>query len=291
MKGLRHVMRGVGTDRSQHWRARTRVGLLAGALLLVAVGCLVLPLSPAVDGDEMTGLVVRDLDEDGQPERWSVVRSRQGRYGLHLHSTAKGGHDHPVVPLADAPDARFEQTPGADEWHLRTPSGADLGMIRLVTQPDRTTPDAFVLAGELAKRYVFVERGFIKLDALEVIPGFSAGLVMLGDRREVLEAMAGPIAPDGGWVLPLATPLAFTIRLDAAGRVLEAGSRSPRLQTKGDMGVGVLASALATRYPGQRQGSEWRSLRYGLVAQLDQAGRIASLTVTRPRTDTAKRTR
>jgi hypothetical protein len=64
--------------------------------------------------------------------------------------------------------------------------------LRLVPASDGGPPDLVVIAGPAARRYRWIDRGFLKLDAATVIPGFAVGLVLLGDPVGTVQAIAGP---------------------------------------------------------------------------------------------------
>ncbi|MEB3220598.1 MAG: hypothetical protein VKS61_00830 [Candidatus Sericytochromatia bacterium] len=263
----------------QLWRSRVRMLLAGAGAGLIMVGCLLphLPTWLAEDGPEVA---LGDLDEDGAPERLRLRRRPMGATELRLRSTNRGGHDHRVTTLQGAAGASFEGT--ASPWRLRAADGRVLLEARHVRQVGRPTPDLLMLAGERAWRWVYLEKGFLKLDAAELIPGFSAGLLMIGDQRRVVEAIGGKIGGDGSWRVPLATPMTLVLTFDPAGRLDRVTSRSPRLGTRDGLTVGQPAATLATRYPGARRGDTWLSPRYGLAAQLDAQGAIRGVSVQRP---------
>lgn len=262
-------------------RSRVRLGLACGATALLMVGCL-LPHLPRWLGPRVEGATLVDLDEDGRPEQLRLVTPRAGGGAamLRLASTKQGGHDHPVATLQGAAGATF--TGGPPSWALRTPRGVTLLTARLVQQPGRKTPDLLMLAGERAWRWVYLERGFLKLDASEIIPGFSVGLLMVGDRREVVEAIGGPVTPGGTWQAPLTIPMACSLRFDDARRVKRITSSSPRLQLRTGQAVGQPLGPLAAHFPGTREGDAWSSPRYGLSVRVDSREAIVDVAVQRP---------
>lgn len=261
-----------------------RKGLLAGALGLTAVGCLLSPFSspgsPALVSQQLP-----DLDEDGKPEFLHVVRDRSRGPVLRLSATNGGGHDHDVVGVGPVQALRFEPVARELRWRVMDEPDRQVAEIRLVQQAGRTVPDLIAFTAERAKRFVFVDRGFLKLDSFEIIPGFSAGLVMLGDRQDFLETLGSKIGADGLWTLPLADPLSLKVLIGADRRVERLTTDSSRLLARGALGVGNPVGALAKRWPGERRGDAWLSPRYGVVAHLNDDGRVAGVTVTRPWSD------
>jgi hypothetical protein len=253
---------------------RLRFGLTAVGIGLAVVGCLFPNFGDDQDGPTLT---LPDLDEDGRAEQLVVQQSRRHGTLLRLLSTNKGGHDHLVMPLSAAPEGEFQ---GTSPWWLETERGEKLLEVRLVKGAHG--PELLMVAGEKAKRYMFLEKGFLKLDAHELIPGFSAGILMLGDSRETLESLNGPVAADGTWQVPIATPMAMHVVFDSKGYLTRVTTQSPRLQIQQGLGVGSPIGALAARYPGSWQGENWASPRYGLRVQRDDTGRVMGLSVSRP---------
>jgi hypothetical protein len=253
--------------------------LVGGGAGLIMVGCL-LPHLPTWLGETGPEVPVGDLDGDGQPERLRLRQPRLGATELRLRSTMRGGHDHRVAVLQGAAGATFEGE--GSPWRLRAADGRTLLEARHVRQAGRPVPDILMVAGERAWRWVYLDRGFLKLDAAELIPGFSAGLLMIGDQRAVVEAIGGKIGGDGSWRAPLATPMTLALKFDDGNRLERVTSRSPRLRTRDGLAVGRPGEALTSRYPGSRRGDTWLSPRYGLAAQLDAQGAIQGVSVQRP---------
>ncbi|MEB3327893.1 MAG: hypothetical protein VKQ33_01530 [Candidatus Sericytochromatia bacterium] len=279
MRGVAKLLSWGEGPSAQRWRRRTRLLLAGGGVGLITVGCL-LPHLPTWLGEGGPEAAVGDLDGDGQPERLRLRQPRLGSPELRLRSSLRGGHDHRVATLPGATGATFEGE--ASPWRLRSADGRVLLEVRHVQQAGRPVPDLLMVAGERAWRWVFLERGFLKLDVAELIPGFSAGLLMIGDQRAVVEAIGGKIGGDGSWRAPLATPMTLALKFDAGSRLERVTSRSPRLRTRDGLAVGRPAEALTTRYPGSRRGDTWLSPRYGLAAQVDPQGAILGMSVQRP---------
>ncbi|MEB3197584.1 MAG: hypothetical protein VKP62_10320 [Candidatus Sericytochromatia bacterium] len=265
-------------DNVTWWRLGIRWWLTGGATLLLAVGCL-LPHLPAWLPTRGASLSLPDLDEDGKAERlWLQHTPRKGSI-LQLASTNRGGHLHDVLTLPLTHDERFE---GQGPWLLKGPGGESLLEVRTVQPAGRTVPDMLVLAGDQAKRYVFLERGFLKLDAYELIPGFSVGLLMLGDMRDTVQALGRLEPPGDTWQAPLQTPLSLALHFDQEDRLERVTTRSPRLRMRPELGVGSPAKALDARFPGTQHGDLWQSPRYGLTAIVNGNGLIQDVCVTRP---------
>lgn len=259
--------------KTQAEKTRLKVGLATCCVCLLALGC----LFPNLGDESGPRLTLPDMDGDGKAEELRVQLSQRHGPMLRLLSTHKGGHDHLVLPLPAAPDGEFQ---GESPWWLTSDRQERLLEVRLVQGASGV--ELLAIAGEQAKRYIFVEKGFLKLDAHEIIPGFSAGLLMLGDARSTLESINGAIAQDGTWEVPIATPIKMHVVFNAEGHLTRVTTQSPRVQIQNTWGVGSPLSALAARYPGVWQGENWASPRYGLRIQRDETGRVLGLSVSRP---------
>lgn len=279
----RHVnSAGDSARRPRRWGVAGALGAVALAWgATAAVGSLMAPTPLAAPAGPPAGaLTLPDLDEDGAPERLWVAATPLGP-AVRLRATNHGGHDHDVLVVRDLPAGAFVG-PAGGPWTLAEPAGRPRLEARLLRPMAGRAPELVVLAGGHAKRYVHLERGFLKLDAREVVPGFSAGLVMLGDARGTLTQLGGQPAPGGAWSLPLTPPVAYTLGFDAAGRVDRITTRADTLTTRAGIGVGDAAAALASPLPGRRVGAEWRSSRYGMIARIGQDERVAELVIARP---------
>lgn len=228
-----------------------------------------------------TTLTLPDLDNDGKPETL-LLTAANGSADVRLQATAgKFTHDVLALPGVGVLTARGS----APRWQLVDGAGAVQGEVRLV--PSRPGTDLLVVGKAGAKRYRWMDRGFLKLDALTVIPGVSVGLVFLGDGKDAVEAMAGPIAPDGRWQPPLATQRPLMIGLGGDGRVEAIAYADPALVATDGVRVGMDAGALARHMPGKRDGARWLAPMYGLTAALDPHDRVVDIEVRRPHHDEA----
>lgn len=281
MKNIFKIASWGATPGALKLRRRIRFGILCGSTALLMVGCL-LPHLPGLLGPAVQTTPLVDLDEDGLPEQLRLLsrRDHSGSAALRLVSTNHGGHDHLVAALPDATGASF--TGAAPRWVLKAAAGPPLLEARLVRQPGRPGPDLLMVAGERAWRWVHLEKGFLKLDALEIVPGFSVGLLMVGDHHAVVEAIGGAVSPGGTWQAPLRTPLGCSLAFDGDDRLKRITTASPRLRLRAGHAVGQPLAPLANHYPGKLLGDGWSSPRYGLAVRVDGRGAITGVTVQRP---------
>lgn len=257
----------------------------------VLVGCMFMPKAPSGAGAsaELATLQLPDLDQDSQPDTLKVVTHGESQLTLQLISTGTVTHD--VMTIDGRGPLRFEPEVEGQRWRLLTSDGTPLASLRLYKNErnDKAlVPELIVTSGDLGKRYLFVERGFLKLDAHEVIPGFSVGMVMIGDAGSVLEAVGTARQADGTWVMPLATPISFNVALED-GRIKSLTYTSPAMKIKEQMTVGTPASKLDSFFPGRMQGAEqWVAPRYGITSKLDApGGKVEAITISRPWQDPA----
>lgn len=266
-----------------------RYHLITGLALIGIGGCLLFSKGePPVDlVPAAAELALPDLDEDGKAERLQLLPAGADHFDLQLISSA-AAKKHEVFRLAAKGPLHFlpwqgaRATHGNSAYELRDEGGRRALLVRLFKQETTPTPDLIMSTASQAKRFLFIERGFLKLDAHEVIPGFSVGLLMLGDSAALLDALGETPAADGTWRLPLTPPLDYTIQSDAKKRLTRLTYHSELLAMKDGMRVGVPFAQMAAHFPGRRKASHWLSPRYGIIGHLGQDDRIQSISIARP---------
>lgn len=264
-----------------------RFFVIAGLTAVGALGCMFFPKSPppAQSGPiAMAELTLPDLDEDGQGERLHILPTGEGGQLVQLEATGSP-RPHDMLTLRARGPLRFEER--EKEWDLVDAESKPVATVRLYENPAPLRPDLIVLAGDQAKRYVFIERGFLKLDASEVIPGFSVGLIMMGDREAALTTIGGPVDAKGTWHQPLSRPVPIKVEFNDEKRVSGITYSTDQLVMKDAFKVGASADTLDGIYPGRLESSDtWISPRYGITGHLDPgAQKVEAITITRPWTE------
>lgn len=250
----------------------------------------VVPLGAAPAGS----LALPDLDHDGKPEALAVLPAGQGQFVARLHSTngpadSLAAHQHelfafPAVgPLVFKAVAPVGDGPGVPaHWTMTDASGWKALDVRLYNPGGADAlPELVVVGGGRGRRFLFIERGFMKLDAHEIVPGFSVGLVMLGDPESLIETIGPKPKPDGTWAIDGLATMPMVVGFEK-GRVSRVTSSSSRLHIKNGPAIGEPAKVFSDRYPGESKARSWSSARYGLIGHLDEKGNLAALSVARP---------
>jgi hypothetical protein len=232
-----------------------------------------------LDTTGLATLMLPDLDGDRTPDKLQVLPAGGSEAVVKLRSS-RTGFEHEILTIPAASKLVF--TGIAPRWVLKDPQGTTRLTVKLYEPGGGAPPNLIVLAGNQGKRYVWVERGFLKLDALTVIPGFSSGLVMLGDRRQALEAIGGAPTAQGHWNVPLSPPLRYQVAFDPKARVSALTCDSQAMHTNTGVGRGADLATLKAHYPGAHKGGKWVSRLYGLTASLDASGQVRALTIDRP---------
>jgi hypothetical protein len=152
--------------------------------------------------------------------------------------------------------------------------------VRLIEHEDM--PDLIMLADGQGKRYRYVEKGFLKLDATTVVPGYSVGMVMIGDDATTMGVLGDKAITEGTWH-PAAPPDArFELKRGHNNEVASIVYDSQALVATNGVRPGVDEETLAKRFPGRRDGNRWISAQYGMRALLDANGRAFVLELARP---------
>lgn len=264
-----------------------RYWLPAGLLAVGVLGCMLIPKTPPPQTapTALADMAMPDLDEDGRPDRLRVMPTDKPDMVLIQLDGSNGKRTHDMVTVPASGPLYFEKR--ADQWVLLGEGEVPVAFVKLYQNPRAKTPDLIVLAGEQAKRYVFIDRGFLKLDAHELIAGFSVGLAMVGDPAGALEAIGGPIAEDGTWNMPLTRPIPLKVQLDKDKRVTRLTFDSEALLSRQGFHVGVAAGELEKLVPGKREANYWMSPRYGLIGHIGADQRVEAFSVTAPWKDEA----
>lgn len=266
----------------------TRTYVLAGLGVLGLLGY----MGIGVAGGEgaVAELMVADLDEDQVPDRLWLAPKEAGGLELRLDSTG-GQHTHGVMSfpidgeVSFAPASPGARSGGEGSWALQDAEGRRLATISVGRTVSTLPRDLVVLAGNEGKRYHWIDRGFLKLDAHTVIPGFSVGLLMIGDPAAAMGLIGEAPSGDGLWRTPLNKPLEFRVWL-SEGRIKRVRYDSSRMHAMGGhLRLGMPVSALEATYEGQREGNRYISARYGLIAELDASRRSSAFTIARPWTN------
>lgn len=246
------------------------------------VGCMLIPKTPPsqTTPQAIAELAMPDLDQDGQADRLRVMPTEaEGVVRIRLDGT-NGAPPHDMFTVKAHSPLRFEQQD--NQWLLLGEGAAPLARVKLFQNPNAKVPDLIVIGQEEARRYVFIDRGFLKLDARELIAGFSIGLVMVGDPVEALETIGGPVAEDGTWHMPLGQPIPLKVQLNPERRVDRVTFESSLLHSRQGFSVGVPAATLESLLPGHRQSNFWYSPRYGVIGHIGDDQKIEALSITMP---------
>jgi hypothetical protein len=225
-------------------------------------------------------MALPDLDTDGRPERMRIMPTDKPDQVLIRLDSSNGARTHDMLPVQGKGPMTFEKR--GDYWLVMDQSESPIAKVQMYQNAKAKTPDLVVFAGDQGRRYVFIDRGFLKLDAHETIAGFSVGLVMMGDPAAALEAMGGPIGKDGAWSMPLAHPIPLKVQLDPEKKVSRITFASETLLSRQGFHVGVAAGELEKLVPGKRQADYWFSPRYGLIGHIGSDQRVESFSITAP---------
>jgi hypothetical protein len=249
--------------------------LATGLILAAIAGLSLVPRHAPVLKAE---LALPDLDTDHHAE--TLLVTQQGGDPAHVQLYASAGQfTHDILTFQGQGPYHF--IGGSDHWRVLDSANKPQVEVRIY----RARPDnlqLIVYGGGTAKRYIWVDRGFLKLDAYTVIPGFSVGLLKMGDPMRVLSALSGPAAPDGSWQLPVKEVPGLRVEKDAKGMISRIEYESPLYVTQMGVHVGSPLADFQTHYPGRRYNDQWISARYGMLALLDEHDRARAIKVSYP---------
>lgn len=260
---------------------------VAGVGVLLTAAAFLPRFDPAGGGGGGVGFALADCDQDGKGERLlarPVAGTKAAPGGVLVVLMSSRGHEHPILQVSGSGKWRFSGNSGAVA--LADGTGTVRLRARVVSHAEEgMAPDLFVTGRTRAKRFHWIEKGYLKLDAHEIIPGVSAGVVLVGDAKETLDAGLTP-AGGGTYVLALIDPLRFAVRFDARGRAARIEVDNTRMRTAQGVGPGSAFRELSERVPGERHGERFVASRYGLEATLGpEDERISALTIFRPKAE------
>lgn len=255
-------------------------GILLAGLLGLGLYYQVSSQAPAQSGEPLIKLPLPDLDEDKQAELLYITQPINGQAAVMLtHSV--NNRTGQVIPLAvDGPLTLVGESP---RWQVQDQSGQTRLHISLYTGHPDHVPDLIVSSDAHAKRYIWMQRGFLKLDALTVTPGFAVGLLMVGDPADSPSAIS--VAPDaeGIWKQPINDGPGVHVKIDAKKKAItELTYDSPAYTCDFALQPGQPLGDLAKQLPARYEKDRWISPNYGLIGQLDSHKKLTKLSVVQP---------
>jgi hypothetical protein len=256
-----------------------KLWLVGGAVAACLAACFMPWNVHAGNGTQVANLALPDLDGDNVAEHLRIETATPDHVVVKLDASG-GKFTHEVLSLSAGSTPHL--TGESPRWQLLDAANHTLLDIRVVTEPGRPQPDLLVVTQSGGKRYRYVERGFLKLDATTVVPGFSVGLAMLGDSETTLGQLGDRATVSGTWspAAPAGVQLALTPGPD--GRLAGIHYDTPSLVATNGMATGAQLVDLALRFPGRRTGDTWLAPNYGMTVQLDPNGRAMGFDLKRP---------
>jgi hypothetical protein len=256
-----------------------KLWLVGGAFAACLAACFMPWNVHAGTGTQVADVALPDLDGDGKADHLRIETAEPARVLVKLDATA-GKFTHEVLSVASGSAPHL--TGESPRWQVLDAANQPLFDIRVVSEPGRAQPDLVVLGGGGGKRYRFVERGFLKLDATTVVPGYAVGIAMLGDSPTVLGQLGDRASASGAWspAAPAGVQLSLTPGPD--GRLEGIHYDSPAFVSTNGMATGALLVDLALRFPGRRAGDLWFAPNYGMTVQLDTDGKAKGFDLKRP---------
>jgi hypothetical protein len=230
-------------------------------------------------GAALATVALPDIDGDKKADKLFVTAGQNGQASVMLTHTVNNRTGQMMTLVADGPLSVEGSGPA---WRIKDASGAVKLNVRTFQPDAKLPPDLIVYSDTVAKRYFWMQRGFVKLDALTVTPGFAVGLVMVNDPEGIFAAIADAPDASGHWRQPIATelPLTATVR---EGRVKALTYDSPNYTCDFALAPGKPLSDEAKQIPSRRDGEMWISPTYGLIGEVDaSAHTLRKLTVTQP---------
>lgn len=259
----------------------TRSYFSLGLVALALVGFGLWPTEqPAPRLKQPLTLNLPDLDGDAKPETLRVEPGRGGRSQLTLVAT-RGRFSHPVMRIA-TPDetACFEKQLGG--WRLTDAMHEEALTVVPLANDKGAPPDLVMAGGGQGRRYRWLDRGFLKLESHQVIPGFSVGLLLIGDPARVLTALGSGLSSQGTWKSRYPGLAPMQVALDAKQRIHAITYRQRGLKTQSGLATGAPLTEVMVQFPGNKQGPFWVSPQYGLTAKLSKRDRLQAVTIARP---------
>ena len=175
-------------------------------------------------GEPLIKLPLPDVDDDKKADLLYITQPTNGQAAVMLtHSV--NNRTGQVIPLAV--DGALTLSGEAPRWEIKDQAGRTRLTIGLVKSAPDAPPDLFVASDADAKRYIWMQRGFLKLDARTVTPGFAVGLLMVGDPKSTLSALTVDADAQGMWKQPTAEGPSVQVKFDKKDRISELTYDAP----------------------------------------------------------------
>lgn len=251
-----------------------------GVALLALLGLTAIPRHAPTT---RISLNLLDFDGDRHPEILTVTQKGTDPAHVLLYAT-RGKFTHAML---DTPaHGPFTAHQDANGFTITGAHGAPaLRGVYYRPPGKKTLPQLIVFGRDQARRYVWIDRGFLKLDQSTVIPGFSVGLLMLGDRANLLDLL-GTRGPDDRFQLALAGVGPCWVHVGAHAGVpnLILGVRYDDERYVSTVGVrpGMTLTDVKKHYPGRRENNHWISPLYGLMGRIDHGDNVVAFTISMP---------
>jgi hypothetical protein len=234
---------------------------------------------PAPSGAPLVKLTLPDIDADKKDDLLYITAPQNGQAAVMLTHTVKNRTGEMMPLPVDGP---LTVEGAAPNWTIKDASGKTKLTVRVYPTVPKMPPDLIVASETSAKRYFWMQRGFIKLDAYTVTPGFAVGLLLVDDPRAAVEAIAGAPDAQGFWKQPVADAPPVHLTFDKKDRLSEITYDSPRFTCDFALAPGQPLSDQAKKLPARTDGDRWIAPNYGLIGTMDAEHKLTKLTVTRP---------
>lgn len=259
-----------------------RTNAFAGALL---AGLLGLGLytqfagQPAKPGEPLITLSLPDIDADKKADFLYITAPTNGESAVMMTHTVNNRSGQVISLPVDGPLTLSGSNP---RWQVKDAAGRTRVTISLVKSAPEATPDLVVASDAQAKRWVWMERGYLKLDAFTVTPGFAVGLLMVGDPQSSLEAISVAADAEGMWKQPVNAGPAVHVKFNDKHEVADLTYDSPLYTCDFNLKPGQPLDETAKQLPARYEQDRWIAPTYGLIGEMDSHKKITRLTVTRP---------
>jgi hypothetical protein len=239
------------------------------------------PPAPS-NGEPLVKIQLPDIDADKQPDMLYITAPTNGQSAVMLTHTVKNRTGEMMPLPVDGPLTVEGQAPS---WIVKDAAGKTKLTVRTYQVDPKVPPDLIVASDTAAKRYFWMQRGFVKLDALTVTPGFAVGLVLVDDPKAAVETIAGSPDAQGFWKQPIADAPPVHLSFDKKDRVSEISYESPRFSCDFSLAPGKPLSEQAKQLPAKTEGDRWVASTYGLIGTMDASRVLTKLAIVRPWVD------
>lgn len=259
-----------------------RTNAFAGALL---AGLLGLGLytqfagQPAKTGEPLIKLPLPDIDADKKADFLFITAPTNGESAVMMTHSVNNRTGQVISLPVDGPLTLTGSNP---RWEVKDTAGRTRVTIALVQSAPEATPDLVVASDTQAKRWVWMQRGYLKLDAFTVTPGFAVGLLMVGDPQKALEAIAGGVDAEGVWKQPIKEGPSVKVKFNDKHEIADLTYDSPLYTCDFNLKPGQPLDDTAKQLPARYENDRWIAPNYGLIGELDAHKKITRLTITRP---------